>query len=150
MPSPFSQFCLLAPLLLQLLTPYCLLILPDRSSSPQLPSFVVLHYLRACCPTPCIDVIPGATISPWLQIAAHMSSCFLSSPRSHILPLGPCRAFVNQCFVLFLGEPAAGLGLSPVRLNQLFPYVCGVYYLRCWARGIFAMESGCLSVPMKR
>jgi len=131
LPSPFSRFCLLAPLLLQQLTPYCLLILPDRSSSPQLPPFVVLHYLRACCPTSCIDVIPGATISPWLQIAAHMCCCFLSSRRSHILPLGLCQAFVNHCFLLFLGEDAGGLRLSPVHLTELFPYLCGVYYLRC-------------------
>jgi len=126
LPSPTSRFCPLAPLLLQQLAPYCLLILPDRPSTPRLRPVVVLHYLRAWCPTPWIDVITGATVRLWLQMSAHKSSGFLSLRRSLILPRGPCRAFAINPFFCFLGSLPKGLGLSPVRLYELFPYVSEV------------------------
>ena len=101
LPSPSFLFSPLAPLLLQQLAPYCLLILPDHLSTTRLRPVMVLHYLRAWCPTPWIDVITGTTLRLWLQMSAHMSSRFLSSRRSLILHLGPCQAFVNQSFLLF-------------------------------------------------
>ena len=78
LPSPSSRFCPLAPLLLQQLAPYYLLILPDPSSTSRLRPVVVLHYLRAWGPTPWIDVITGAAVRLWLQMSAHKSSGFLS------------------------------------------------------------------------
>jgi len=126
LPSPTSQFCPLAPLLLQQLAPYCPLILPDRSSTPRLRPCVVLHYLLALCPMPWIDVITGATVHLWLLCRPTSSVVFsrngdhTSSPPG---PIGPSRANPLFCFK---GSLLKGLGLSPVRLYELFPYVSGV------------------------
>jgi len=101
LPSPTSRFCPLAPLLLQKLAPYCLLILPDRSSPPRLRPVVVLHYLRAWCPTPWIDVITGATVRLWLQMSAHKSSGFSrhgDHSSSHSGPVGPSRSILSFVF----------------------------------------------------
>jgi len=79
LPSSSAWFRPLALLLLQELAPYCPIVLPDRQSPPQLRPVVVLHYLRAWCLTPCIDVITGATVHLWLEMSAHKSSGFLAS-----------------------------------------------------------------------
>ena len=95
LPSPTSRFCPLAPLLLQQLAPYCLLILPDRSSTPRLRPVVVSHYLPAWCPMPWIDVITGATVRLWLQcrptnpVVFSRNGDHTSSPPG---PIGPSRA----------------------------------------------------------
>jgi len=77
LPSPSSRFCPLATLLLQQLRRYCLLILPNGSSTPRLRPVVVFHYLCAWCPMPWMDVITRATVRLWLQMSAHKSSGFL-------------------------------------------------------------------------
>jgi len=99
--SPTSRFCPLAPLLLQQLAPYCLLILPYRSSTPRLRPVVVLHYLPAWCPMPWIEVITGATVRLWFQCRPTISVVFsrngdhTSSPPG---PIGPSRANPFFCF----------------------------------------------------
>jgi len=126
LPSPTSRFCLLAPLLLQQLAPYCPLILPDRSSTPRLHPVVVFHYLLAWCPMRWIHVITGATVHLWLLCRPKSPVVFprngdnTSSPPG---PIGPSRA---NPFFCFKGSLLKGLRLSPVRLYQLFPYVSGV------------------------
>jgi len=101
LPSPTSRFRPLAPLLLQQLAPYCLLILPDRSSIPRLRPVVVLHYIPARCPIPWIDVITGATVLLWLQCRPTSPVVFsrngdhTSSPPG---PIGPSRANRFFCF----------------------------------------------------
>jgi len=126
LPSPTSRFCPLAPLLLQQLAPYCPLILPDRSSTPRLRPVVVLHYLPAWCPMPWINVITGATVRLWLQCRPTSSVVFCGNgdhTSSLPGPIGPLR--VNR-FFCFQGGLLKGLGLSPVRLYELFPYVSQV------------------------
>jgi len=142
LPSPSSRFCPLAPLLLQQLAPYCLLVLPDPPSPPRLRPVVVSHYIRAWCPTPWIDVITGATVRLWLQMSAHKSSGFLSSRRSLIGPPGPCRAFAINPFFCLLGSLTKGLGLSPVRLYELFPYVSEVFLSSVLGEGDFSYGFG--------
>ena len=126
LPSPTSRFCPLAPLLLQQLAPYSPLILPDRSSTPRLRPVVVLHYLPAWCPMPWINVITGATVRLWLQCRPTSSVVFCGNgdhTSSLPGPIGPLR--VNR-FFCFQGGLLKGLGLSPVRLYELFPYVSQV------------------------
>jgi len=94
---------------------------------PRLRPVMVLHYLCAWCPTPWIDVITGPALRLLLQMSAHMSSRFLSSRRSLIPHHGPCRAFVNQSFLLFSGSLRKGLGLAPVHPYELFSYVSEVF-----------------------
>jgi len=126
LPFPTSRLGPLAPLLLQQLAPYCSLILADRLSTPKLRLLVVLHYLLAWCPMPWIDVITGATVPLWLQCRP-TSSVVFSRNGDHIsFPPGPNRAFASQSFLCFKGSLLKGLGLSPVRLSELFPYVSGV------------------------
>jgi len=121
LPSPSSRFCPLAPLLLQQLGPYCLLILPDCSSTPRLRPVVVLHYLRAWFATPWIDVITSATVCLWLQcrptspVVVSRNGDHPSSPSA---PIWHSR--VNPVFCFLEGLPK-GLGLCPVRLYEFFP-----------------------------
>jgi len=126
LPSLISRFCPLATLLLQQLAPYCPLILPDRSSTPRLRPVMVLHYLLAWCPMPWINVITGATVCLWLQCRP-TSPVVFSRNGDHTSsapgPIGPSRA---NPFFCFKGSLLKGLGLSPVRLYELFPYVSGV------------------------
>jgi len=132
LPSPFSRFCPLAPLLLQQLAPYCLLILPDPSSTPRLRPVVVLHYLRAWCPTPWIDGITGATVPLWLQMLAHKFSCFLSIRRSLILPLVPCWAFAINPFFCFFWGACRRVCVSLLYVSMNCFLTCLRYYcLRC-------------------
>jgi len=101
LPSPTSRFCPLARLLLQQLAPYCLLILPDRSSTPRLRPVVVLHYIPAWCLMPWIDVITGATVPLSLQCRPTSPVIFsrngnhTSSPPG---PIGPSRTSPFFCF----------------------------------------------------
>jgi len=101
LPSPTSRFRPLTPLLLQQLAPYCLRILPNRSSTPRLRPVVVLHYLLAWCPMPWIDVITGATVRLWLQcqpispVVPPRHGDHISSPPG---PVAPLRANPFFCF----------------------------------------------------
>ena len=150
LPSPTSRFCPLALLLLQQLVPYCLLILPDRSSTPGLRPVVVLHYLHAWCPTPWIDVITGAPVRLWLQCRPTSPVVFSRNgdhTSSHSGPFGPSRANSFFCFRGACGR--VWVSLLYVSMNCFLS--CLRYYcLRCWARGIFPMDSGCLIFPIKR
>jgi len=49
---------------------------PNPRTPTRLPRLVVHHYIRAWCPTPWIVVISGATVSLWLPMSAHKTSCF--------------------------------------------------------------------------
>ena len=89
LPSPSYRLSPLAPLLLQQLEPYCLLILPDRLSTPWLRPVVVLHYLRAWCPKPWIDVITGATVRLWLQCRPTCPVVFFRNDDHTSSPSGP-------------------------------------------------------------
>jgi len=126
LPSPTTRFCPLAPLLLQQLAPYCPRILPDRSSTPRLRPVVVLYYLLAWCPMPWIDVITGATVHLWLlcrPTSPVVFSCNGDHTSSPPGPIGPSRA---NPFFCFKGSLLKGLGLSPIRLYESFPYMSGV------------------------
>jgi len=46
-------------------------------------------------------------------------------------PSGPERALEQPSFVLFWGACGRVWVFLPVRFYVLFPYVSGVYYLRC-------------------
>jgi len=75
---------------------------------------------------PWIDVITGAAVRLWLQCRP-TSSVVFSRNGDHTAsppgPIGPSRA---NSFFCFKGSLLKGLGLSPVRLYELVPYVSGV------------------------
>jgi len=124
--SPTSRFCRLAPLLLQQLAPYCPLILPNHSSTPRLRPVVVLHYLLAWYPMPWIHVITGATVRLWLQCRPTSPVVFSRNGDHTSSPPGPIGPSRTNRFFCFKGSLLKGLGLSPVRLYELFPYMSGV------------------------
>jgi len=126
LPSPTSRFCPLAPLLLQQLAPYCSIFLPDHSSTPRLRPVVVLHYLLAWCLMPWIDIITGATVRLWLQCRPTSPVVFSRNGDHTSSPPGPIGLSRANPFFCFKGSLLRGLGLSPLRLYELFPYVSGV------------------------
>jgi len=63
------------------------------------------------------------SVGPLLEfsyVADHLSS-----------PSGPERALARPSFLLFCGACGRVWVSLPVRFYVLFPYVSGVYYLRC-------------------
>jgi len=109
LPSPTSRFCPLAPILLQQLAPYCLLILSDCSSTTRLCPVVVLHHLPASCPMPWIDVITGATVRLWLHVGPQVQWFSLVTAMTHPPPWA-LLGLREQVLSFVLGEPAEGFG----------------------------------------
>jgi len=123
LPSSTTRFCRLAPLLLQQVAPYCLLLLPDCVSTTRLTPVVVSQDLRAWCPRPWIDVITSATVRLWLQCrptTAVVCSRNVDHSSAPSGPIGPWRA--NPFFGFQASLPKV-LGLSPVRLYELLRYM---------------------------
>ena len=137
LPSPTSRFCPLAPILLQQLAPYCLLVLPDRSSTPRLHPVVVLDYLPAWCPMPWIDVITGATVRLWLHVGPQVQWFSLLTAITHPHPQA-LSGLREPILSVVLGEPAEGFGsLSCTFLLIISLRVWGVIVLGARRGGFF-------------
>jgi len=123
--------------------------LSDWLTPPRLRLVVILHCLRAYCPTPWIDVLTSPTVHGSFGGPSRLEFSYVAGRQSSP-PRSPFVAVELFSFVVV--SLRKGLGLSTctfVSMYCFFTYL-GYFYLRCKARGTFPMHSGCCIFPMKR
>jgi len=90
LPPPTSRFSPLAPLLQPKLAPFCHIILSNHQNLLWLGPVMVLHYICAWCPTPCMHVTTSATVylSGWStrRVVSSRHDDRIPSPSG---PVGP-------------------------------------------------------------